>query len=235
LNAVAWSSLNDAESGFATPAAAAASLAIALMAAAVMTAGVSELRFARADLRRSQADYALAGAQTRAALSVLQAGNSGRLLWSPTGAAEALAEPEAAKLDLAHAVQLDDATLAKFGVSDAGPLRDRLAALGRADAAEIVGADAAPLWRACARSVISPYGSASKLQLATASSPAASTGMQWRIGEVWRIRVVLAGGWVDDRVVRFTGDPNQPAAVVERRMTRGEQEGNRCDALFAAS
>jgi hypothetical protein len=233
LSAVASSTPDTSESGFATPAAAAISLAVAVMATALTAAGVAELRQAHADLSRTQADYALAGVQTRAVLSVLMAKTTSPLRWSPTGAAEALAEPEAAKLGLEDAAQLDDASLARFGVTDAAQLRTRLAGLVQADAAEITTADAAPGWRACARSMISPYGTAPKLQLAKASRPAGAS-VQWRLGDVWRIRIVLANGWVDDRIVRFTGNMAHPAAVVERRLMRGQQEGDRCETLFAA-
>jgi hypothetical protein len=161
------------------------------------------------------------------------AGGEGRLRWIPQGTVEALAEPEAAKVDMAHAAQWDESTMVRLGVADAAQLRARLAALADSEAAAIATADAAPTWRACARSLISPYGSASAPQSAKASSPSGAS-INWRIGEVWRIRVALANGWVDDRIVRFTGDLTHPAAVVGRRLMRGDAEGERCDALFAA-
>jgi hypothetical protein len=234
LNAVASFSPDGNESGFATPAAAAISLAIALMATAVTSAAVSELRLAHADLSRTEADYALAGIQTNVVLTLISTSSNGRLRWSQPGAAEILAEPEVLKLDPAHAAHVDEATLAKLGIADPDQLEARLAKLGDADTPSVAGADVSPVWRACARSIVSPFGAASKLQLAKASSPTGSS-LQWRIGEVWRIRVVLANGWVDDRIVRFTGDLNHPAAVVERQLARGHLEGDRCDALFAAS
>jgi hypothetical protein len=234
LNVVALSNLETPESGFATPAAAAISLAIALMATAVTTAAIGELRLSHADLSRTQADYMLAGVQSQAELGLISTSSNGRLRWSGPGVAEILAEPEASKLDIAHAAQLDDATLAKLGVIDPDRLLPRLATLGDANAAAIAAADASPAWRACARSIVSPYGTAAKLRFAQAASPTGS-GPQWRIGEVWRIRVVLADGWVDDRIVRFTGDLNHPAAIVERQLARGKQEGDQCDVLFAAS
>jgi hypothetical protein len=221
------------DDGFATPAAAAVSLALAMVAAAMTTAAVSELRFAHADLARTQANYALDAAQTRAALGLIATASRGRLRWMLPDGGEVLAEPEVDKLDLADAARLDDATLARLGVADPDRLRGRLADLGGADAADIGMADAAPLWRACARSIVSPIGTATKIVYAAAAAPS-SPGVDWRIGQVWRIRTALASGWVDDPLVRFTGDPLDPAAIVERKMALGGQEGGRCDGIFAA-
>jgi hypothetical protein len=225
---VATTSL-EPDDGFATPAAAAVSLALALVAAALTTAAVSELRSAHADLVRTQDDYALDAAQTRAALGLIATTSSGRLRWTLPDGGEVLAEPEADKLDLADAAKLDDATLARLGVSDPDGLRRRLADLGGADAADVGLADAAPLWRACARSIVSPLGTATKILYAPAAMPS-SSGVDWRIGQVWRIRTALA----DDRIVRFTGTPLDPAAVIERKVTQGGQETERCDGIFTA-
>jgi hypothetical protein len=229
---VAITSLS-ADDGFATPAAAAVSLALAIVAAAMTTAAVSELRFAHADLARTQDQYALDAAQTRAALGLIATTSRGRLRWMLPEGAEILAEPEADKLGLADAAKLDDETLARLGVTDPDRLRGRLADRGDADAADIGMADAAPLWRACARSVVSPLGSATKILYAPSAAPR-SPGVDWRIGQVWRIRAALANGWVDDRIVRFTGNPLDPAAVIERKAGLGGQEKERCDGIFAA-
>ena len=115
--------------GYATAAAAVTSLAIALVATAVTSVSVSELRLARADLSRTRAEYGLAGAETAAALTVIQSKQEARLTWtfaSDAGAAVAVAEPEAAKIDYKTAADLDDGVLARLGVADASALRGGL-------------------------------------------------------------------------------------------------------------
>ena len=70
---------------------------------------------------------------------------------------------------------------------------------------------------------------------AAAVAPVDQGEVSWRIGEVWRLQISGAGdGWADDRIVRFTGDPTHPAAVVERRLARGSGKAGVCDRLFAA-
>lgn len=228
------------EAGFATPAAAAVSLALALVAAASVTAAVTELKRGQADLTRAQAEYALAGAQQRAALTILQAKPASRYGWSVArvnGQAQALAESEYLKLSFKAAAQLDDATLAKLKVGNPTALRSHLGALAAAndlDAADLVAADPSPLWRACAPSLISPYGAAAKANAAPATNPIAG-GLDWRVGEVWRLRVALPSGWTDDRIVRFTGDARHPSAVIERRFFKSNQGVGQCDVILAAN
>jgi hypothetical protein len=219
--------------GYATAAAAVVSLAIALVAAAVTGASVEALRSARADLARTQAEYGLAGAQTDAAITVASSKGGGRFLWTlqtVAGPAEALAEPEAPKLGLKAAASLDGATLDRFGVADPEALKARLSAIAGtgADPAAVGRADPSPVWRSCAASAISPLGLAPKLGLTKTAPPQTALGV-FRGGEVWRIRLSM-GGWVDDRLVRFTGSAGRPFAVIARRFHRGEGGGG-CDAL----
>ncbi|MDR3509248.1 MAG: hypothetical protein P4L64_15245 [Caulobacteraceae bacterium] len=227
-----------ADAGFATPAAAVVSLGLAVVASALTGAAVTQLRAARSDAARTQAEYLLDGLQAQAGLAALSSPKATRLAWTiaaSSGAAEILAESESAKLGLAEAPDFDGTMLAKLGVTDAGDVRRRVSALTPQQAVgpALEAADAAPQWRACARSLISAYGMA-KTQPKLTPSPPTTGAVVWRIGEVWRIRVT-ASGWADDRIVRFTGDLLHPAAVVDRRFYRRAEGRDRCEALFAAS
>lgn len=233
---MASSSRDSREGGFATSAAMIASMSLAMVAAALATAGVSELRRARAEHGKLADGYALEAAQRLAALEILQNGAQGRLSWSiesPSGEIGVLAEPEWAKETLAAAGKDEDHALIRFGVRNPSALADRLAAadFARADEAWIEGLDPAPLWRRCAASMISRFGGSPKLALAQAETPD-HKGFAWRPGEVWRVRASLADGWVDDRVVRFTGDALQPMSTIERRVSRRKNEEAACAPLI---
>ncbi len=212
------------------------SLGLALVASALTGLAVTDLKAAQSEAAKIRAEYQLDGLQERAGLTVVTDPKAVRLRWSlPTlsGSAEVLAEAEGAKLGLTGTVSLDTATLTKLGVSDARDLHRRLQTLAadRAVGLALENADASPVWRACARSVVSIYGSAKAAPKMAYAAPTPGAVIA-RSGEVWRIRVT-SGGWTDDRTVRFTGDPLHPAAVVERRLYRGNEMGDRCAALFA--
>ena len=226
------------DAGFATSAATMVALALAIIATAATANAIMELRAARSDFGRARASYLLDGAHQLAALGVLNAKPFGRLAWrmSVDGApVSVLAEAESQKLNVADAETLSGALLARLGVADAQALQTRLDRLvdERAPDAAIEGADAAPLWRSCARSIVSFYGQAAMPILAPAQAPKAgyTYGL---IGETWRLRLASVDGWVDDRIVRFTGDALRPTATVERRFTRGGGGEAPCESLFAA-
>lgn len=215
------------------------SLALSVVAVAVTSASVEALRFERRDLGRTQAEFALAGAQDRAALATIAASGRGRLHWSlPTddGTVEILAEPERDKLSLSAAADLDETILRKLGATDAQAVKSKLTALAQSHAEwnTLSGADPSPMWRACAPTLISPFGEATKPALVKAGPPMQGP-LAWRPGEVWRIRVVSPSGWADDRIVRFTGAPGHPTAVIDRVFGRGEDWGDRCDARLGAA
>lgn len=225
------------EEGFATSAATLISLALAIIAVAVTAAAIARLKAARADFQRARSENLLAGAQQSALLAVVAGGPAGRFRWTvftDQGQVRALAEPEAAKASLASLVMLDDAAFARFGVADPRGLKGRLAQLSVAEAISggIEAADPSLTWRSCSRSFVSAFGAGAELGVQPAKEPALATAVA-RTGEVWRVRVRDAAGWVDDRVVRFTGDGTNPAAVVERRFEKLNDEGVQCDSLFA--
>jgi hypothetical protein len=178
----------------------------------------------------------LDGYQDQAGLMILMTPSSKRLGWtisSANGVGRILAEPEGVKLGLAAALDLDSAGLERLGVEDAAQLKSKLQllsqdqALGRA----LDEADASRTWRECARSMISPFGAAKVLPKLTYDPPSPG-GVASHAGEVWRVRVT-ANGWADDRIVRLTGDPLHPAAIVERAMYRRQDKGDQCVSRLA--
>lgn len=226
------------EAGYATPAALVFSLALALVAAALVARSSMMLRLSRADLERTRIVYALDGAHLAAAATVIRAGDGGPYRWAfstDAGWVEALAEPEAEKLGLAQASQLSDQVFAAFEVADAEALRDRLSAAANQEASvEIEDLDAARLWKACAGRLISVYGTRSAWHRPAPSEPRPGDDPAWRVAETWRIRLTTQAGWRDDRIVRFTGDAHHPVAVVTRKLSRSDRGDETCDEILAA-
>lgn len=231
------------EAGYATPAALVFCLALALMAAAAVGRSVATLRLARVDLAAMRTEYGLAGAHLAASAAVVRTAQEPPYHWTFTtdlGWIEARAEPERDKLSLAAASHLSDEDLARFGVASGEALRSRLAqasADGLGKLADVAELDAAPLWRACAGSLISPFGSAEHPAVRTPRPPAEGPGPEpqsWRIGETWRVAVATEAGWRDDRIVRFTGDARRPTAVIMRRVLRVRGDGGVCEPILQA-
>lgn len=230
---------NPSDGGYATAAALAVSLAIAILAAALVMRGVAVLKLARADYRRSQAEYALSGAQVLAVARLLDSSRSGRLAWSLGGLdpqdVALLAEPEAPKLALAASGNLDDKTLAALGAIDPEQARLRLARLEAASATpdEIEAVDGGDVWRACAPSAISPWGRAQAVSLGATREPDQEPGGA-RAGQVWRVRASTHDGWTDERIVRLIGRAQSPSAIIWRRFGRGAGKGVTCDRTIQA-
>jgi hypothetical protein len=213
-------------------------LALSLLVTAMVGRSVMELRIAKADLERRRYEYILDGAQLQAAATAIRAGAGGPFRWAlPTdaGFVEALVEDEAAKLRLADSSALTDDELAALGVADIPALRARLASAPQDSFVEVSELDPAPLWRECAPSLLSSLGTGRALRAPQPREPRDnSVDPDWRVGETWRVRITTAAGWRDDRIVRFTGDARHPAAVVRRRLSRGDGGQGRCDAVLAA-
>lgn len=221
------------DGGYASAAALAVSLAVAILAAGLVMRGVGMLKLARADFRRTQAEYALSGAQALAVTGLLNGSGPGRLAWSvgglDAGDITMLAETEAPKLRLAAVADLDDKALARLGPIDPAQARLRLIGLDAAIATpdEVEAVDAGPTWRACAASAISPWGAASVLRLEPAKAPDREPGGA-RAGQVWRIAATTKDGWTDERIVRLIGRAERPGAVIWRRFGRGVSGGVTC-------
>ena len=212
----------DSAAGYASVAAVAVSLSLAVVAVALMNRSVVSLRRARTDFARAQAEFELAGVQRRAALAMIT--DSG----SPSGA-----ELETAKISLATAADLDADTLSRFGVKDPGRLSAwlREASASPTSPADLVAADRARIWKACAPTAISAFGQSTVLAAPGSDRPSA-LGANARLGQVWRL-TARTSGWTDERIVRFTGEPQRPAAVIWRRFYRSEKGEGTCAAIFA--
>ena len=226
---------NRPDGGYATASAITISMAMALVASALSTLSIAQLKTARADWGRLQTEYALAEAHRGAVLTLMKDDQPGRLEWTLNVGAEtfgAMAEPEAAKVGYADAAHLDNVVLERLGVTDADAFRDRVKAEIAAPASRtpVAELDASPMWRRCAASLLSRYGAATVLSLPKVEAPNARR-FSWRAGEVWRVRVTAPDGWSDERLERFTGDPLHPAEVIDRWFTR--QGGAKpCDAAL---
>lgn len=227
----------NSEDGFATPIALVLSLALAVVASTMVWRSTAQLRLARADLERSQAEYLLDGAHLAAAATIVRNNRMGPFAWaftSDVGWVDAVAQPEATKLSLEAASRMEEAVIARFAVADPAQLRRRLAqAASTRRVVDIATLDDAVLWRTCAPSIISSLGRATTVVAAIPEEPGPGPNpASWRIGEEWRVSLTTTTGWRDDRIVRFTGDARHPTAVIVRKLSRGEGEGGKCEEVF---
>lgn len=222
------------DAGFATPAATVICLALALGVASAMTYAVTAQRAATGHWRRTQAEFALAGARLLATETLLQSASGDRFRWTiPVGGAavEVVAESEAAKLSLAQAEQHAEGLSEMLRAGSASEVARALSSdVSDPDArdVDVTMADAAPDWSRCASSYVSPWGQAADLTATPPEAPRPGPG-NWRVGQLWRLRLSGADGWVEDSVVRFTGDARHPIAVVVRRFNKTGPMGDRCD------
>lgn len=218
--------------GFATLAAAVLCLALGMMASILVEAASLDLRAARSDLERVQAQYRLDGAQRLAAQRLLEQNPGGRVVFNlgpAMGNIEVVAEPEFPKLSASQADQLDQPLLKQLNVADSERLRGQLSSLAETpDATYMSTLDASPLWQACGPSLISAFGLADHMTPPQKLS-APAYRFSWRAGEVWRLRLADSDGWTDERWVRFTGDRRQPAATILRSFRSASQVGPQCD------
>lgn len=227
------------DAGYATPLAMVFALALAMIVAAVLSRSLVEVRRSRIELERLKVDYALAGAQLIAATTIVRSGEDGPFRWSfssDAGWVEALAEPEAPKLDFLAASTLDDARLRSLGANDPAFAKAALAqAAADRTRQDIRAFDPSARWRDCAASMISPFGEAETFVYAMPGEPRVTKKPPaWRVGETWRLRLTTSAGWRDERIVRFTGDARRPFATVRRKLTRGVKGEAGCDAILQA-
>jgi hypothetical protein len=228
-----------ADDGYATPAAAVISLAVALVVTSLMARSLSELNLAKTALTKTQADYALKAAIDAALAAIGTSDQPPPYRWTQASLGKAydvIAEPERAKMSPMAMADLDDASFAALGVSDPTPVRERLRGLqlGR-HLVWIADQASSETWRACAATFVSPYGAAAAPQVPIYREPhAGATSASFRAGEVWRIRATDPDGWRDERVIMFTGDGLNPAAVIDRRFARASKGQPQCEDLLSA-
>ena len=123
-----------------------------------------------------------------------------------------LAEPEGIKVSAAHPEALGEKALA--ALTGGTPLEvagsaDGLSATRRA----LVARSDSMAWRSCAQSFLSPLSDARQATLLAPDTPVGD-GQNWRVGEVWRIAAFTKGRSAD-AIVRFTGDPEAPMAILD--------------------
>jgi len=223
------------EAGYATAAAAVVAMALSMGVISVHLVAQQELINARNALERSRVEAELDGVLLLAAAQVIADGRPGRYRWTVAGdkgPIEILAEPEAVKLSLTEAAKLTDEDLAHLGATAPDALRARLRALAAGGRAPVSSLEGSALWRLCAPSLLSRYGRGKTLALSETVSPAVARA-DWRAGEEWRLRAVTQDGWTDDRVVRFTGEPQRPTGTIERRLVRDGARGEACGAFIS--
>ncbi len=215
------------------------SLALALVGVAMVGRSLALMRLVRADLARTQAEYALDGAHLAAAAAIVRSTRPGPYRWTlPTedGWTEITAAAEADKLSLDAASRLEDQAFAALGVTDPEVLRGKLtAASGQPGYPDIRPLEAGRLWRTCAPEFASAYGRQASFTYAAPVEPGlGSKPASWHIGEAWRITITTSAGWRDARIVRFTGDARHPAATVLRWLSRGGGVGGQCETVLKA-
>jgi hypothetical protein len=208
------------DAGYATAAFGVMALGMSLIAAAVMAQAMGELRAARLALAETRRDAVLDSALTVAADAVMREADNTPLSWSAWmdgHTVQLRAEPEGGKLYIAATTPQARALVADLA---GGKAFDPLAVettVGLAQARLRLTALAdSPAWKACAASLFSPLSRADRLAMAAPRAPAGEA-TNWRGGEVWRLVAVDAFGRGADALVRFTGDPAAPMAMLDRR------------------
>ena len=229
-------SANRSDAGLATPAAIIVSLAITTVVTATLLFSLGRLHAAKASLRRTQIDYAMEGAQVSAIVTLMGA-PSRRLSWrieSPSGSIDMVAEPEAQKVAPSAAEKaLSDSVLRTLGVVDVAAARGRLAELAakpKATVQDLQKLEPTRMWAHCARSILSPWGLADKVQLTRTEAPTFGENTS-RSGETWRIVATLSGR-SDDRTVILTGDTRRPVIARDRQPVQAGKGLLDCETLF---
>ena len=206
------------EEGYATAAFGVVALCFALIATAVMALAGSQLQSAKRRLDHAVRDAQLEGGLVLAADAVMRDARTVPFNWSREidGAHMTfVAEPESLKADAANPDSLGstllEALAGKPAVASApaedAPLRQRRQALlDRSTRSD---------WRLCAQSFLSPLSASTAATPTPSASPNGDT-VNWRVGEVWRL-VAFAEGRGADAIVRFTGDPDNPMAILDLR------------------
>lgn len=214
------------DAGFITPVFAALALGLGLVAGAYVLSARTELDAAERASARQVALLLLEGLSNRTAWTLLGEAGTPTLQWtepSAVGSIVVAAEPEALKLSPLEAGRpnnirlFSDLLSSKEGEVIATKLSGSLSAKAPdIERGDVVAASSEPLWRRCANSIVSPYSRLTAFALPAPRAPAADGPADFRPGQMWRLSMVSQRGWWLDRVVRFTGDPQRPIAVVEQ-------------------
>lgn len=209
-----------ADAGYATAAFGIMALGMSLVAAAVMVHAIGELRAARRTLAETRRDAVLDSALTLAADAVMREPETVPLSWSifiDGQTVKLSAEPEGGKLYVAAATPQAQALILDLAAGKPVDVGAVESAPGLAQARiRLVRLADSPAWKRCAASLFSPLSRVEQLALVEPRKPAGDA-VNWRVGEVWRLVAVDASGRGADTLVRFTGRPADPVALLDRR------------------
>ena len=215
-------SIPPADAGFLTAVFGVSALALATIALACLQLARSDVIASRRNWERLQDHYAAEGLTNLAAWRVLHMQETATVQWrEPMGAgfAEVFAEPEARKLSMAEVggARGVQRLTQIFGEETAHRLAPKLTALAqRRDLPSrdvLVTIDPDPLWRRCGLTLVSAHSRLTDVALTSAAAP--QTGpYRRRDGEVWRFVVVRGDRVQMDRLLRFTGDLDEPVATI---------------------
>lgn len=231
---------NDA--GFFTPMFGGMAIAIALVALAYTQIVRSQELASRGEWDRLRQDYAAAGVMNLAAWTVMHQVGTPTVSWDEAtnvGPMRVTVEPEMRKLALSEisGTRAFERLKRIMPGSDAMDVVRKMQALSSAggrpptrDALRQV--SDLPAWRDCGLTVVSPYSRLTDNALAPVSRRLDGKP-SLRAGEVWRISVVRDKRVLLDWVVRFTGDPKAPIAVIDQLVGEGLSSPEACAARIA--
>lgn len=217
-------STSSTDAGFLTPVFGVVAVALSLISLASLQLARGNQIAERRSLERLQERYRGDGAAAVAVWRILHEQEPGVLKWQEAVAGEPfliVAEPEMGKLSLSETRGARGRARLRASLgSDVGDrLSVRLAELAAnrdappsSDA--LMNLDPAAAWRACGRSLVSPYSRLTDYALAAPRKPQAGAFAP-HPGEVWRILVANDRRVLIDRLVRLTGDIRTPAAVID--------------------
>jgi hypothetical protein len=216
-------STSASDDGFITPIFGVLAIAMAVVALAYLQLAKTDERAARREWDRTQEEFAAEGVMNIAAWTVMNQPGSPVMSWderTTVGAMQVTVEPEMRKLSLNElGSPRGFAKLSRLvGGAEAADLARRVLSLPPAQAriptrAQVRDLSAAPAWRSCGLSLVSPYSRLTDNALE--SGERAEGEFSLREGEAWRVSVVSRGRVVVDKVVRFTGDTRDPVAVID--------------------
>lgn len=181
--------------------------ALSIICAAILALAQQDRKRAERELVRVEMDVALDEALTRAAAEVTASEGEYALSRDYTlggRAVQVVAENEAFKWPLDKVAEVSEVTLAH---------RTKTIGVGELKAAREARVDTRFRWPVndCFRQLASPFG----LGPTDKDRPSRVSGFAnaAKDGQVWRLRAVL-GQQVREQLIRFTGDPRRPFAVI---------------------
>jgi hypothetical protein len=206
-------------------------LAIGLTATVLLVRSELDLLHARRGLERAEAEYRLDAIQqlaVRAELGDTDALKLRRIDFEDTSASVEI-EAERGKLLPPGAARLPDDWFAALDVASPAALKAQLRGWPKGRPLfmqALADLDPSPLWKACAAQVISAHGAPPGVAAAVRKGELVAAGGVRTL----RLRAVADDGWVDDRVVRLSGDAANPVVVLDRRFYRRHGDALACPA-----